>query len=385
MSKKYHHIVHDKLASILLVMTLVFSFYIFMNIVKLQNEEIIKNTAGQDYRYKRVYCHEMLTESLEEKEKTEIDTDSKKPSSIFRKPNRISEGNIIIPDLVIQCGSANYYADACVVIEYNEPCVEEVKDGEFISQSQVAHKEKGIVIGRRLLRFCTQKGEVYFLKIGSKEYKVSGILKNQNDDRIFLFYDSLYQDTKELIDRLLMSQNVGYHIIYASNQKALEQSDEVEKWLHSFVDPSLITTEEEYELENSDYEDMITFAQNLSKYMMVGIFAFCLCVCFVVSSVWIKRKQKELVIRKAFGGSLLYLIWLLFKDLLVLILIALVMDGVLFMTQIIVTNDYWVLENYVVHNFKTIMLGMAAIIVVTMARPIYMVAKLSPAQGIRLL
>ncbi len=377
MKERYHHLIHDRLASTLMIVTLTLSFLVVLNVIKIQNEQKIGEHQLEQERYlsEKVYRYDFGDEEPE----TNMKIDALD----------IRVGNVIITSEYNQIGDADYYAPMDIVVAYNEPLVEKLQEGRYPTETEIMHERRCVVIGTGLLRFTKKDGKERVLSIAGMDYEVLGILKdvtgNEMDDRMIVFYDALAEQTKARFDKRL-EESFDTDILYGSNKGTLEESQVLENWLYQTVDKKYFSMVEEDELEDIEYSyEAANMMREYNKYTLYAMFAFCMCACFLVSSVWIKRRRKEMVVRKALGSSFLKVTGILIKDLGIMIGISIIMDVVFLSMQILVTGNNWVRQDYITDNIQNIGMAVAIILFVTMIRPLYIVATISPAEGTRAL
>lgn len=377
MKERYHHLIHDRLASTLMIVTLTLSFLVVLNVIKIQNEQKIGEHQLEQERYlsEKVYRYDFGDEEPE----TNMKIDALD----------IRVGNVIITSEYNQIGDADYYAPMDIVVAYNEPLVEKLQEGRYPTETEIMHERRCVVIGTGLLRFTKKDGKERVLSIDGMDYEVLGILKdvtgNEMDDRMIVFYDALAEQTKARFDKRL-EESFDTDILYGSNKGTLEESQVLENWLYQTVDKKYFSMVEEDELEDIEYSyEAANMMREYNKYTLYAMFAFCMCACFLVSSVWIKRRRKEMVVRKALGSSFLKVTGILIKDLGIMIGISIIMDVVFLSMQILVTGNNWIRQDYITDNIQNIGMAVAIILFVTMIRPLYIVATISPAEGTRAL
>lgn len=375
MKDKYHHLIHDRLASTLMIVTLTLSFLVVLNVIRIQNEQRIgeQQLEQEHYDEQRVYRYN------DRDEESDID---------FRLEDLdITSGNVLITSEYIQIGGANYYAPVSVVIEYNEPLVEELQEGRYPNKTEILHRRRCIVIGTGLIRFTKTVGKTMFLSVDGVDYEVIGVLMdvtgNEMDDRVIAFYDCLAKQTKAVYEKILQ-ESMDSDILYGSNQGDLGEIQKLESWLYQAADPSYFSTPEALEYEKVGYSyGAANMMREYNKYTLYAMFAFCMCASFLVSTVWIKRRKKELVVRKALGSGFLKVTGVLLKDLGIMIGISMALDMVFLLVSMLITGDNWIRQDYIISNLRDIVLAVGMVIMVTMIRPLYIVAKISPAEGTR--
>ena len=384
MKEKYHHVIHDKLTGILLIITFTVSIFIVFCVVQVQNEARI----GEDQREKEQYAANLIyqceredyDEDLEEGNVTELKVDKLK----------LQKGNVILTNIYIRAGDADVYLPSEIVLKQNEPLVEELQTGRYPTGSELMHHRNCVVIGSGVLQYVKKLGKEKVLSVDDKNYEVLGILKDTTgsgmDDRIILFYDCLYEQTKnEIDDGLRVGGRTYFTVLYGSNQGTLTETKRLENWLYQITSQAYFTKTENSKLEESyTYKD-VREMQRYNTYILYVLFGFCMCSCFIVSSIWVKRRKKELVIRKAFGSGFWKIFGVLLKDVGVMIGISVLFDIVLLIVQTIITGKDWIRQAYMKDNIIYIAISVVVVLIVTMVRPIYQVVRISPAEGTRVL
>ncbi len=375
MKEKYHHLIHDRLASTLMIVTLTLSFLVVLNVIKIQNEQRIgeQQLEQEYYTAQQVYQYNCWDE--------EPDIDYK------LEELNITSGNVLITSEYIQIGDANYYAPICIVIAHNEPLVEELQEGRYPKETEILHQRRCIVIGTGLMRFTKKEGKTRLLSIDGTYYEVIGVLKditgNEMDDRVIAFYECLAEQTKTTYEKRL-EESSSTDILYGSNQGDLDEILKLESWLYQAANPSYLSTLEALEYEEMGYSyEAANMMREYNKYTLYAMFAFCMCACFLVSTVWIKRRRKELVVRKALGSGFLKVTEVLLKDLGIMIGISMILDMVFLLVKMLITGDNWIRQDYIISNLQDIVLAVGMVLVITMIRPLYIVAKISPTEGTR--
>ena len=148
MKEQYHHLIHDRLASTLMIVTLTLSFLVVLNVIKIQNEQKIGEHQLEQERYisEKVYRYDFGDEEPEVDMKI--------------KTLNISVGNVVITSEYNQIGDADYYAPMDIVIAYNEPLVAELQEGRYPTKTEIMHQRRCVVVGIGLLRFTKKDGKI---------------------------------------------------------------------------------------------------------------------------------------------------------------------------------------------------------------------------------
>ncbi len=374
MKERYHHVIHDTLASVLMIIVLSLSLFIVLNVVKLQNEQ----KMGEHQQEAEQYRSQIMYQCICEEELPSV--------RLQVKDLKVETGNVILKDFYYQVGDGNYYAPLAIVIQQNEPLVEELQKGRYPTETEISHGRRCVVIGSGLLRQVKKNGKEQVLSIDGIEYDVIGILKdvtgNKMDDRVIVFYDSLSKRTRNKMEKKL-AESLYLDVLYGSNQGTLEEMQTLVNWLYRIAGEKYVSQAEGQSEEMNYAYEAAYMMREYNRYTLYVMFGFCMCACFIVSSVWAKRRRREMVVRKALGSTFFGVIGVLLKDLVIMIGISMAVDAVLLALQMVVSGDNWVHQVYFTENIRYIMAGIGIMVVTAMIQPLFVVAAISPAQGTR--
>lgn len=361
-------LIHDKPISFTLMGILFLSFVVVLNVIHIWNKQIDASKQMEKERYATdiVYLYDSMAS----------DEAGKKLN--FQRLD-ITKGNVIVLFNTV-VGNGYSVAPVHLVVASNEPLVEEVKEGRFPTENEIEHGRKCVVIGEGLKRLTeeTQTGEV--LRIDGIAYDVLGILKDVTG------YDA---DNRVLIYRNCCAENLingldgtySYYVEYGSNVESELQTNRLLAWLHQFIPDSEIQESTDDKVDSLD--DAKTLTQLLHQYIkfgLYGLFVFCLIGCLIVSTIWIKRRRKEVVIRKALGSGMTEIIIILLRDLGIIMGLALFMSCVVIMLQSLFSGESWIREEYMFRNLFYLFAAVVFIIFITFIRPLYIVSKINPAE-----
>lgn len=361
-------IIHDKPMAFTLIGLFFLSFIVVLNVLHIRDKQLDadRQQEKEQYATRIVYLYNG--------EET-----AKLPD--FEHLN-LTKGNVLF---VFNTVVGNGYAIAPIhmVAVFNEPLPEELKEGRFPTDNEIAHGRKCVVIGEGLTRLTEKKKEGTVLKIDGVDYDVTGILKDVagdgTDNRVFVFQSCLAATSANDLDG-----TSSYFVKYGSNEETQLQTEQLLVWLHGFIPDSAMEKSEEKEMEMMD--GMKTTAQLLHQYTefaLYGLFIFCMIGCLIVSTIWMKRRKKEMMIRKAFGCKMTGIIAVLLKDLGIMLGIALAGSLAFFLLQGIVTGENWFREEYLFRNLCYLLGAVMLMMVCSFIHPIYMAYKISPVEGTR--
>ncbi|MDD6072560.1 MAG: ABC transporter permease [Clostridiales bacterium] len=371
MRQRERILIHDKPVSFALMGMFFLSFLIVLNVIHIRNKQVDADIQleKQHYTTNSVYLYDAIAS---EEEVKKLD---------FQRLD-ITKGNVVI---VFNAVVGNGYSVAPIhlVSVMNEPLAEEVKDGRFPMDNEIEHGRKCVVIGEGLKRLTekTQEGEV--LRIDGTAYDVMGILKDISgdgtDNRVLVFQNC---SAEALLNGL--DGSYSYCVEYGSNVESELQTDRLLAWLHYSIPNSKIKKTTDDQIDSLD--DMRTMAQLLHRYIrfvLYGLFAFCMIGCLIVSTIWIRRRRKEIFIRKALGSGMGVIGIVLLRDLGIMMGMALLMSGAVILLQSLLSNEAWLREEYIFRNLLCLSGAALLTIIITFVRPFYTASKINPAEGVR--
>ncbi|MDE6762049.1 MAG: ABC transporter permease [Lachnospiraceae bacterium] len=366
-----HLWIHDKLAGSVMMIAFCFTFFIIVNVLRIQNaQSAAKEQAGKEH-YANSHIFQYQTPD------TEIIN-----ARIQVDKLNITQGNVILVFKTV-VGTGYSIAPIHLVVSYNEPLVEELQHGRFPTDNEISHGRKCVVVGEGLLRLAETKGNSREIVINGVSYEISGVLKDVtgdgNDNRVIVFYNCFSERSMEDLNG-----EYWFDIEYGSNIGEIGQIEELQTWLYQFAGPEHFVTVEQEDMEElNDARTLEQMMDRYKKFVLYGLLILCMGGCFVVSSVWIKRRRKEMMIRKAFGSSFWKISGILFKDLAIMMAGAVLIDIVIFSIQGMITGEAIMRQEYLYNNLLYLIGAGAVVILVTLIRPLYMVFKISPAEGTR--
>lgn len=364
-------LIHDKPISFALMGMFFLSFLVVLNVIHIRNKQMdaIKQLEKEHYTTDSVYLYDS-TASDEATQKLN-----------FQRLD-ITKGNVIIVFNTV-VGNGYSIAPIHLVSVMNEPLAEEVEEGRFPTENEIEHGRKCVVIGEGLKRLTeeTQAGEV--LRIDGITYDVLGTLKDitgdGTDNRVIVFPNCF---AEALINGL--DGSYSYFVEYGSNVESELQTDQLLAWLHRFIPDSKIKESMDGQIDSMD--DMKTMAQLLRQYIkfvLYGLFAFCMIGCLIISKIWIRRRRKEIIIRKALGSGMTAIVIVLLRDLSIMMGMALLMSFAAILLQSLISGELWIREEYMCHSLLCLFCAVLFTILLTFIRPFYTASKLSPAEGSR--
>ncbi len=371
MRQRERILIHDKPISFTLMGMFFLSFLVVLNVIHIRNKQMdaIKQLEKEHYTTNSVYSYD-VTASDEAAEKLN-----------FQRLD-ITKGNVVIVFNTV-VGNGYSIAPIHLVSVMNEPLAEEVEEGRFPTENELEHGRKCVLIGEGLKRLTekTQAGEV--LRIDGIAYDVLGILKDitgdGTDNRVLVFRNCFAENLISGLDG-----SYSYFVEYGSNVESELQTDRLLAWLHRFIPDSRLKESTDGQIDSMD--DMKTMAQLLRQYVkfvLYGLFAFCMIGCLITSTIWIRRRRKEIIIRKALGSGMTAIVIVLLRDLGIMMGMAFFMSFAAISLQSLLSGESWIREEYMLHSLFYLFGAALITILVTFIRPFYTASKINPAEGTR--
>ena len=110
---------------------------------------------------------------------------------------------------------------------------------------------------------------------------------------------------------------------------------------------------------------------------IAGIFSFI--TTFAVSDIWIRKRHKEIAVRRAFGYSISKIYILFIKDIFRAAAAALLLSVVLFLTYRAITSDLYTIQKNIFVKIPVVIAGLIIILFINSTAAIIKAKKIMPA------
>lgn len=376
----------DPVMSVLLVISLGLTFLLIFNGIEMSNQFASAQEQKEQEHYKTEV--RLRYEGLEEYEEGDESKTEKEKQKNFLSTLDITTGNVILFGGRVGIGNAFGESEIYVMLAANEENRYQLDWGRFPTKEELAEQEKVVVIGKGMEKYTEKIEGKIMLPIENDYYEVIGEFSDYTgrnaDGRILLYYNSLTEKINKRLYDYLEDPTNSYTLLYGTNQ--IEFTDSWEsfyQWAVTNLDENLEVETENMEEEEKEENSMATLMVQFNPYIIAILVCFSVINCIVISNLWIQRRKKEFVIRKAYGQSLFRIGLQLLGE---IIKFSVMATGLMMILQlcynaIIGQKMYW--YQHIVSNLSYFLLLMGVVIVVVLILPMRKIAKINPAIGIR--
>lgn len=287
----------------------------------------------------------------------------------------------------------NYYEVVCnsdkgytygakrLYLNRNEDITFDLTDGEAVTVS-ASSKDEGVYISECYADDVYEKDGLKYIDLDGKAYVVLGIKKDctldKRENYVYEYNPNESVDTMK--NRFMKEDNISYdgiRVTYTSNE---DRTDDINKICDNIKKSGYAVEMNKY---SGDIELEIDSNTIISSALNGVLIIFAVINCIFISAIWVTRRKKEIIIRKANGYSDLLLTGLVYKDLFKLIIISfcIVVAGYI---GVSIYNGHNLL--YVAGSFRSILLlliCMVVISVITLLVPMFRLRQMQPAAGIK--
>lgn len=374
MRKRNIHYLKDPVVTVLLMISFILSFFLVLNGLRMyQNIQII-TTQKQEEKYAHQYALTYYPPSeYSEHEKKEEFTE-------FIPYLKCEQGNITLHGLYGIIGGAYQEYPLEIVMASQETIKYKMAWGE------VSREPYTVVIDKTMESECIKKQDGLYISIEEEWYKVTGEFNDSSelgeDSHVLLTYDSI---SKELIKKIyenLSQIGFSYQILYETDG-TLEKKDisKLEQWAEQWLNEGF-EIGEIVEEKDEVKEVVSATARNMALSIVKVLFCFSILNCMVVTDLWVKRRKREFIIRKAFGENNMQILKHLFKELGIFAGISCILVFILETIFYQINGEEFLdLNNFLFHLVAVFGI-ICVVIVVTLILPMRKIMKIEPAIGI---
>lgn len=294
-------LIHDRLMTSLLVLATMVT--VIMVLIAQRYELILKTSAdvGMPEEYAQSFLITGMDEVVAEEEGDAIGI------AQYAAPAIPSiAGNIVYQDCTGSTFDDSFdTVIADVYLKYSELPLAELQSGRYPTTEEFQRGDKLIVIGNGLLPFTRQRDDVLYIGIDNEEYQVIGVFADavgsDDDERLFMFFPSMGEEAQQ---ELLETLHTGVaRLVYESSSEVDAAESILDAWLRAEFPETEWEITTVADAEDTVLGDVSKMVYELSRYMVMLVYAFGVISCFSVARIWAKRRAKEMMIRMAFGES----------------------------------------------------------------------------------
>lgn len=251
----------------------------------------------------------------------------------------------------------------------------------------IPETKNGVVIGESMIEL-TENGGGRILDLGDIKVPVAEVLKDDNpakiDYSIYIFWENADEDFREYLTARITGRLEGMFLqVRFYGDEPL--GGDVRKFTEAMSEPGLVCEPVDSYLGlgwwGHDYQNL--------WYRMYNIFVLPICIifavftCFTTSYLWIRSREKEISIRKAYGYGSLRILSLVIKDGIFLTLPALGAAVVLQFIVCLAANSLDFFDIFFILKLLFVGVGMLLITVLCAVRQIRSIGGISPAAALK--
>lgn len=297
--KRYHNLIHYPLSSVLMIMGIAISFICFFNCVNLYHLLSTEKTEKAKYQYNSQMAIHYLNIGEE---------------GILGDYFVSDKGIIRMQDILLFRNRSDALGLADILLCQKEPLNYPVIEGN-LPQTDQEIDEPTVILGRKQLEDAVYENGNYYYELEGIPCRVCAVLGSENselfDYNVILYYkgmeEQLYDTVNSMYeaDVMIESNQSQAQTIY---EQLLQQIDEKTEQVVLSVGSNIIMLNEQH-------------VDGDSSYYLI-IFLFCLVNIVFVSEYWIRRRYREIAVRKMFGYSDRKIYVLLYRDMVINVSIA---------------------------------------------------------------
>ena len=363
----------DPVVTILLIISLALSFFLVLNGLQMYQRVEAVISQQKDEQYAHTYM--MSYTAPDEYEENEVENNIEEYIPYIE----CKSGNISVEGIggTVGDGFDGYLLE--ILLTANESVKYKMDWGE------ISNEPYTVVIDRDIEKEAVKKEDGLYITIEGEWYKVTGVFASSSgygsENHILLTYGGVGEKLKENIYKNFSSIGVSYNIIYKTDH---EVDDEdlflLEQWGNKWLDPELIIEEH---VEDNTVSDMLMSSVEGNTLIFLEMLVLIAVInCILVADLWIKRRKKEFVIRKAFGENNLQIMKHLVLELGKLAFISCIFVLVLETAYYGLMGESFLDWNKFIWNMLSMLAAVCIVVIVTLILPMYKIMKLEPAKGI---
>lgn len=342
--KRYHTIVHYRLSSTLMIIGIVVSFICYFNCMNLYHLLATHEKERVEYQYNsQISLHYLNTglsfnfadsESGTERSVSDGRLEDQIPCSCAVGYLTSEKGIIRMQNILLLRDRAGAPGLTDILLCQNEALKYPVLEGS-LPETDEDITEPTVILGRRQVEDAVLESGEYYYELEGVRCRVCAVLGSENSDlfdyNVILYYKGMNDTLHRVVDNVM-----GADLVIESDR---EQVQEILDGLQQRVEKQA----EQIVLSVGNSEEVVIQGTSEDSSYYLVIFLFCFVNIVFVSEYWIRRRYREIAVRKIFGYSNWKLYGLLYRDMVVNVSIAVLIAGILQLFLRCVFDEYLIL------------------------------------------
>lgn len=365
----------DPVVTILLMVSLTLSFFLVLN--GLQMYQNIEAAATQ--RIEERYAYTYMISYTPPNEYTENGVEESEENIEEYIPYlNCQRGNISVKGFNGIIGEAFEEYPLEILLSSKEKVKYKMDWGE------ISEEPYTVVIDRDLEKEAVQKEEGLYISIAGEWYRVTGVFASspelEEDSHVLLTYGGVDQKLKQTIYKNFSYIGFPYEIIYETDQQP-EETDLLllEQWAKKWLNSDLVI--EECQEDDTVSDNVSSSVAELTLSIVKVLLLFSMVNCIVVTDLWLKRRKKEFIIRKAFGESNMQIMKHLFLELGKFALLSCILVLMLETGYYKLLGESFLDWSKFFRNMLYVLLAVCLIVLAALILPMQKIMRLEPAAG----
>lgn len=368
-------LLREKYPTILLIVGFVISAFVAVNVLAVQNQS--------KKQIEETNCYDTYKNVLVNRDELPSTSSWNNIISRIQHINLVDNMNIFAMGYYSIIGEG--YTNPCTyAVLSNKPVKTNVIWGREITQKEIDNGDKVLTLSTEYEQNCYNKDNKKYIMLDDEEYEVVGVYNAKNllsssyRMDICMYYSAMPKTAQsrmcEYSDVMLLFKCAGYDVTEKQCGKTAEDLYNILK------DNKYIKKDEDsFEEENK----LLSAKVIMNNIFMYITFGFTVLNCMIISGVWIKRRYKELVIRRTYGWSMADIVILLAGDLMVYSFISMVIGVILQSIYSFLFSAEHLSSHYFIGNILYILVVMLGVTFASLVIPVARIRYITPAGAIR--
>lgn len=237
--------------------------------------------------------------------------------------------------------------------------------------------KNSIIIGNTINEFTIEENGKKHLELNGQKYEIYAETSSNaiEDNTILLNWMNLSDSYKENILKIINNRDSSYENCYITimNDESLTKGTDE---LINIMGNNFIET---------DMDSSLNYLQSFRNKMLLSVMGilifFTILCCITVSCLWIARREKEILIRRAFGFNILQITILMIKEMCRIMIFSVFLSILLEVTYIKIKNYTIPNAIYNISNFTFFFVAMLLLMLLVIGYPLIKINKTYPTQN----